>query len=115
MPPPGVAFFTMSMDGRYAGNAGTIAGDKGAFLDYNGRFADVTRRAQRHFERRDWRQAQRDSALRIDLYGVNKHPVLVDTSAQHPRQADLAFERAQPIAVDAELVGRLPLRARLFR
>lgn len=41
-----------------------------AFLDYNGRFADVTRRAQRHFERRNWRHAQRDSALRIDLYDV---------------------------------------------
>lgn len=41
-----------------------------AFLDYNGRFADVTRRAQRHFERRDWRQAERDSVLRIDLYDV---------------------------------------------
>ncbi len=41
-----------------------------AFLDYNGRFADITRRAQRHFERRDWRQAQRDAALRIDLYDV---------------------------------------------
>lgn len=41
-----------------------------AFLDYNGRFADITRRAQRHFERRDWRQAQVDTALRIDLYDV---------------------------------------------
>ena len=41
-----------------------------AFLDYNGRFADITRRAQRHFERRDWLQAQFDAALRIDLYDV---------------------------------------------
>jgi isocitrate dehydrogenase kinase/phosphatase len=39
-----------------------------AFLDYNGRFADITRRARRHFERRDWRQAQRDAVARIDLY-----------------------------------------------
>ncbi|MEO5561378.1 MAG: isocitrate dehydrogenase kinase/phosphatase AceK regulatory subunit, partial [Dokdonella sp.] len=28
-----------------------------AFLDYNERFADITRRAKRHFERRDWRAA----------------------------------------------------------
>jgi isocitrate dehydrogenase kinase/phosphatase len=41
-----------------------------AFLDYNERFADVTRRAKRHFERRDWRQAQLDAVARIDLYDV---------------------------------------------
>ena len=41
-----------------------------AFLDYNGRFSDVTRRARRHFEQRDWRQAQVDAALRIDLYDL---------------------------------------------
>lgn len=39
-----------------------------AFLDYNGRFSDVTRRARRHFERRDWRRAQADAVARIDLY-----------------------------------------------
>ncbi|MCK9538961.1 bifunctional isocitrate dehydrogenase kinase/phosphatase [Dokdonella sp.] len=39
-----------------------------AFLDYDGRFADITRRAQRHFERRNWRQAQLDTGARIDLY-----------------------------------------------
>jgi isocitrate dehydrogenase kinase/phosphatase len=39
-----------------------------AFLDYNERFADITRRAKRHFERRDWRQAQFDTGARIDLY-----------------------------------------------
>lgn len=41
-----------------------------AFLDYNERFADITRRAKRHFERRDWPQAQADTGLRIDLYDV---------------------------------------------
>lgn len=40
-----------------------------AFLDYDGRFADLTRRARRHFERRNWRGQQLDSAARIDLYG----------------------------------------------
>jgi isocitrate dehydrogenase kinase/phosphatase len=39
-----------------------------AFLDYDGRFADITRRAQRHFERGDWRQAQLDAVARLDLY-----------------------------------------------
>lgn len=39
-----------------------------AFLDYNGRYSDITRRAQRHFERRDWRRAQADAVARIDLY-----------------------------------------------
>ena len=39
-----------------------------AFLDYNGRFADITRRAQRHFERGDWRSAQLDAGVRLDLY-----------------------------------------------
>ena len=31
-----------------------------AFLDYNERFSDITRRARRWFERRNWRQAQID-------------------------------------------------------
>ncbi|RYD16069.1 MAG: bifunctional isocitrate dehydrogenase kinase/phosphatase [Lysobacteraceae bacterium] len=39
-----------------------------AFLDYNGRYSDITRRARRHFERRDWRAAQADATARIDLY-----------------------------------------------
>lgn len=39
-----------------------------AFLDYNERFADITRRAKRHFERRDWQAAQLDAGARIDLY-----------------------------------------------
>jgi len=39
-----------------------------AFDDYNARFSDITRRARRCFERRDWRLAQRDANARIDLY-----------------------------------------------
>ena len=31
------------------------------FDDYNARFSDVTRRARKRFERRDWRQAQTDA------------------------------------------------------
>ncbi|WP_345782593.1 bifunctional isocitrate dehydrogenase kinase/phosphatase [Dokdonella sp.] len=41
-----------------------------AFLDYNERFADITRRAKRRFEQRDWRAARIDALARIDLYDV---------------------------------------------
>ncbi len=40
------------------------------FEDYNARFSDLTRRARRRFERRDWKHAQIDAAARIDLYDV---------------------------------------------
>ncbi|MET0231187.1 MAG: bifunctional isocitrate dehydrogenase kinase/phosphatase [Rhodanobacteraceae bacterium] len=46
-----------------------------AFLDYNERFSDITRRAQRWFERRNWKQAQIDVVWRLDLY----HECLVET------------------------------------
>jgi isocitrate dehydrogenase kinase/phosphatase len=49
-----------------------------AFLDYNERFSDITRRAQRWFERRNWKQAQIDLVWRMDLYDE----VLVDTLAR---------------------------------
>jgi len=39
-----------------------------AFADYNARFADITRRAQRRFERRDWQGSALDARQRIDLY-----------------------------------------------
>lgn len=39
-----------------------------AFLDYNARFSDITRRARRRFERRDWKYVRVDAAARIDLY-----------------------------------------------
>jgi isocitrate dehydrogenase kinase/phosphatase len=40
------------------------------FDDYNARFSDITRRARKRFERRDWSLAQTDRLARIDLYGV---------------------------------------------
>ena len=49
-----------------------------AFLDYNARFSDITRRAQRWFERRNWKQAQIDVVWRMDLYDE----VLLDTLAR---------------------------------
>jgi isocitrate dehydrogenase kinase/phosphatase len=39
-----------------------------AFRDYNRRFREITRRAARHFERRDWAANRRDAVRRIDLY-----------------------------------------------
>lgn len=39
-----------------------------AFEDYNARFSDITRRARRCFERRDWRRSQADAVARIDLF-----------------------------------------------
>ena len=41
-----------------------------AFLDYNARFSDITRRAKRRFERRDWKYVRVDAHARIDLYDV---------------------------------------------
>ena len=41
-----------------------------AFLDYNARFLDITRRARRRFERRDWKYVRVDAGARIDLYEV---------------------------------------------
>jgi isocitrate dehydrogenase kinase/phosphatase len=41
-----------------------------AFADYNGRFADITRRARRRFERCDWQRAGVDARARIDLYDI---------------------------------------------
>ncbi len=39
-----------------------------AFRTYNRRFSDITRRAARHFERRDWAATRQDAVRRIDLY-----------------------------------------------
>jgi len=41
-----------------------------AFSDYHARFADITRRARRRFERRDWLGSGTDARQRIDLYDI---------------------------------------------
>jgi isocitrate dehydrogenase kinase/phosphatase len=38
------------------------------FADYNAEFREVTQRARRRFEARDWRGSQRDAVERIELY-----------------------------------------------
>ena len=40
------------------------------FEDYNARFSDITRRARKRFERRDWKLSHHDNTARIDLYDV---------------------------------------------
>jgi isocitrate dehydrogenase kinase/phosphatase len=59
-PPPAVPI----SDTAY--RAATLIAD--GFDDYNARFSDITRRARRRFERRDWKHAQTDATARIDLY-----------------------------------------------
>jgi isocitrate dehydrogenase kinase/phosphatase len=53
-------------DTRLAGEcARTI---RGGFADYNADFRDITRRARRVFEERDWQAGRADAVERIDLY-----------------------------------------------
>ena len=40
-----------------------------AFRSYRERFKEITSRARRNFEQRDWQAGQRDSVRRLDLYG----------------------------------------------
>jgi isocitrate dehydrogenase kinase/phosphatase len=50
-----------------AGSGAAIVGS--AFAAHAERFARITARAQRHFERGDWLAGQSDSARRLDVYG----------------------------------------------
>ena len=66
-----------------------------AFVNYNDNFRRITQRARRRFERREWREGQRDLAERIELYNKS-----VDRSVASlrrtlgPRIADRALWRA---------------------
>ncbi len=55
----------------------------GAFDTYRGRFAAITARARRHFERRDWAGMQRDAARRLDLYGECVSEALHQLRSRH--------------------------------
>ena len=55
-------------DDRTADDAAARIAD--GFDDYNARFSDLTRRARRRFERRDWHLSLADANARIDLYDV---------------------------------------------
>ncbi len=51
------------------------------FEDYDARFSDITRRARRRFERRDWKLAHVDAAARIDLYDACINETLAQLEA----------------------------------
>lgn len=78
-----------------------------AFADYNARFADITRRAQRHFEKRDWLAARRDAVARIELYDQ----IVAETFARlEQRMGERIFAHALWVQVAreyAELIAPL--------
>lgn len=97
-----------------------------AFLDYNERFADITRRAKRHFEQRDWHAAQIDAVARIDLYDVcagetleRLERLLDDRVRSRPLWASMRNEYALQIEplIDKELTKTFfnTLSRRFFR
>lgn len=53
-----------------------------AFDAYRASFGGITSRARRHFERRDWSAAQRDSARRLDVYGECMNEAMTQLQAQ---------------------------------
>lgn len=55
------------------GSAGTLSADGArriadAFVHYNAEFREITRRAVRHFDERQWAAREHDSVARIELY-----------------------------------------------
>lgn len=80
------------------------------FDDYNARFSDITRRARKRFERRDWKLAQHDNAARIDLYDVCLRETLARLEALLEERV-----RSRPLwrairAAYAERIAALPDR-----
>ena len=58
------------------------------YRDYRRRFADITRRAGRGFEERDWEEGQEDARERILLYDVVVHETLAEIRRQLGPGAD---------------------------
>lgn len=82
---------------RHAEQAARLLVD--AFADYNARFADITRRAQRHFEKRDWLAARRDAVARIELYDQ----IVAETFARlEQRMGERIFAHALWVQVAGE-------------
>lgn len=92
-----------------AARAATLILD--GFLDYHERFADITRRARRRFERRDWRLSPLDATSRIDLSRV----CLGESLARLDRLADERIRArgfwAQVKLAFAKQIATLPDRA----
>ena len=75
-----------------------------AYEAYRERFHAITHRARRHFERSDWGAAQRDSMLRLDVYGE----CVAEALAQLRTRLDaLADDRATWIALRGTFARRL--------
>ena len=85
-----------------------------AFDDYNARFADITRRARRRFEQRDWAGARRDAVDRIRLYD----DCIAETIARlEQRLAERLFSRTLWIDIHAGYAERIAglLDAELYK
>src|SRR5947207_936659 len=69
-----------------------------AYADYRARLRGLIAAARTHFEARDWLAAQRDSALRLDVYNA-----AVDLGLEHLREllGDAMSERASWAALRA--------------
>jgi isocitrate dehydrogenase kinase/phosphatase len=78
------------------------------FADYNAEFREVTQRARRRFEERDWRGSQRDAVERIELY--SKY-VASGVELMHRRLGAEVHERAIWSSIKrryAEIIDPLP-------
>lgn len=53
-----------------------------AFVAYNNEFRDITRRARRTFEQRDWAAARLDAVQRIELYDRHVNNAIDDLAAE---------------------------------
>ena len=97
-----------------------------AFDDYNARFSDITRRARRRFEQRDWERHRRDARARIGLYDAcisetigRLEALLSERLLSRTLWLDIHAEYADAIAnkLDAELYKTFfnTLTRRLFK
>lgn len=80
------------------------------FEDYNARFSDITRRARRRFERRDWRKSQADNAARIDLYDQCIDETLARLEAQLDERLRSRALWRETRAAYASRIERMPDR-----
>ncbi|MEE4161353.1 MAG: bifunctional isocitrate dehydrogenase kinase/phosphatase [Woeseiaceae bacterium] len=53
-----------------------------AFIDYNNEFREITRRARRTFEERNWAAARHDAVQRIDLYDSHVKSIVDELTAR---------------------------------
>ncbi len=93
-------------DDRESATAAAAAID-GAWMRYSAGFAEITRRARRRFERRDWAGAQSDAAERLTLYRVHLDAAVADA---RDILGDAVMERTLWAAVKAHHAARVGAR-----